>query len=295
MDATNGFEAEVLQQRWTEAFLRRKGVNRPPAILIADLPEFVDSVLSEAAQRGRALARWDGDTDAWVWMQEPEVIIINEAGLHAKLAERKRRGAPAVILYNRHSANDGLGRFVLDPELVCYYEVFSEGQRAGFAVGVSAMEGLSDADRRLRAYALFEAALSRILIVDERLDESVSDLRRTQLEATGVIIRGAHYSTRYGPADGTALFKWLAAESWDDLIIHRGVLEKIASRTQCDVADVLDTLNDTVRVVVHSGRMDVSNLPLETKFLSLSNLSAWIDGGYSKLEIVNELAALRRV
>jgi hypothetical protein len=48
-------------------------------------------------------------------------------------------------------------------------------------------------------------------------------------------------------------------------------------------------------VIIQSGRMGRSDMPPQTKFLSLSSVTTWIEHDHSKLQIIDELFSLRRV
>lgn len=154
------------------------------------------------------------------------------------------------------------------------------------------------------AYRLVEAALTRILIIDERLDLSLNrsddPLRRMELSMRGIEVRGAEFA-------GHAVHRNLQLydlRHWGSgfhyVLLHRGVADKLMTPTigaqEVKLEDVIKTLESHgSEVVMHSGRMTIADLPPGTKFVSLANVATWIEQDYSKVQIIDELFSLRKV
>lgn len=153
-------------------------------------------------------------------------------------------------------------------------------------------------------YRFVEAALTQILIIDERIDLGVrtspDPLQREKLRIRGIVVRGSEFAghvvnPRIHSID--ELREW--GRGFQYVLLHRGVADKLAH----DLPDHQSALERIVsalelhgaRVVMHSGRMGWFDLPSRTKLLSLTNVTAWIDRDYPKVQIVNELFSLRKV
>ena len=164
---------------------------------------------------------------------------------------------------------------------------------------------------RCTIQTLFEAALVKVLIVDER-EDAVSerrvaddDLAKTGMNFTvngrfamkGIKIRGAEYGGQAIP-DKKMLMNWVTEHGshyYHFICVHRGILDKLERIHGQSIADVCAELRKvTSNLIIHSGRVGATGLPERLKFVPLSNVSAWIDAGRAKMEIVDELCLVRR-
>lgn len=294
----------ALQREWVRQLVRRHGRTRTraeveaidvlPPIVIADARTFVESIV----QTERLPRK---DDQAWIWMSDPEVLLVDETFLTDWLEIRAAEDAIPAIVFKRHRYEPRWDkRLKAQIEAlrspVGYLEIFSEGARAGILVGIEPLKQRSETDRAFTAWRLLEAALTRVLIIDERIDMTIDHVERRRLKLCGIDVAGHEYAERQSEPTDDLLRAWVDHDSYDVVVVHRGVLDKLHAHRDMEPEQVISRLEKTVpRVVVHSGRVDMNNLPARTKFLSLSNLSAWIDRAYSKVEIIDELAALRRI
>lgn len=158
-------------------------------------------------------------------------------------------------------------------------------------------------DRVRASYRLLEAALTKILIVDERLDltlrQPANNIPRQSLLMRGIVVRGSEFvahATQERPKTLDDLTAW--SRGFHFVMLHRGIAEKLYKNPHAEVTaeEVISTLEaGGVRVLIHSGRMGMADMPDRTKFLSLANVTTWIDHDYSKVQVLDELLALRRV
>jgi hypothetical protein len=164
---------------------------------------------------------------------------------------------------------------------------------------------------RSTTHALFEAALIKVLLIDEREDAvserqvSDEDLSETGKQCTikrrfsmkGITIHGSEYSGEAIP-DKTKLVDWATEHGphyYHFICIHRGILDKLDKVHGQRTANVCAELRKvTPNLIVHSGRVGATGLPEALKFVPLSNVTAWVDGGRGKMEIVDELCLIRR-
>lgn len=231
----------------------------------------------------------------------PRLHVVDEHDL----VEELKRLAPAypldnLIVFKRHPF----------PE----YSVHRDFLLAAKSYGVVHFETYNDrplqsaiydlrTDRPRASYRLLEAALTKILIIDERLDLTLQaagrELTRQELLLRGIVIRGAEFAA-HATRDRRVTLREFATWSrgYHFVMLHRGVAEKLYRDQRADVTaeSVIRALEgDDVRVLIHSGRMGMADMPERTKFLSLANVTTWIDHDYSKLQVIDELLSLRRV
>jgi hypothetical protein len=229
----------------------------------------------------------------------PAVTVIDENHLLERIADLHRQNpAEKLIVFCHHGSISGLQKFYHDAPTsgVEHFEFYKDVPFLGPAV----LDACTDRVRA--AYRLLEAALTKILIIDERLDLSHSQrgkgLARHRLLLRGIEIQGAEfagYAKRDRPATLRDLAKW--AEGFHIVMLHKGVIEKLVNNTKLTTAAVVAAIEEKgARVIIHSGRMwMMTDMPEPTKFLSLANVTTWIDQDYSKLQIIDELFSLRRV
>jgi hypothetical protein len=158
----------------------------------------------------------------------------------------------------------------------------------------------------IRAMEIAEAALTKIVVIDERLDEANQRKRysddlpavtyKTLFHWKGVDLAGSEYSQEKIP-EPNILYSRIPAGVYDFALIHRGILDKLRDAHETSVLEVCQEIQSRLRrqLIVHSGRMSMHELPKGVKFLPLSAVVAWFDQNYSKVQIVDELNLLRKV
>ena len=161
-------------------------------------------------------------------------------------------------------------------------------------------------------FSLLEAAITRILIVDERLDPASAEQLNYRpdppkwecsyqelFEKKGVEIRGKEYALDKIPGP-EQLVEWVKDKNFDFLVLHKGIVDKLIKLDRSlpphDAMEKLFAqLREHVRhIVIHSGRMAAGELPEGVKFMSLSNVDTWLKGNRAKVQIVEDLYMLRR-
>jgi hypothetical protein len=169
-------------------------------------------------------------------------------------------------------------------------------------------------------FTFLEAGLTKILIVDERLDPTSANDRyqpfagdwscslKEVFEWKGIDIRGEEYARDDIPNEDL-LIKWTRKAhsdrkaGFDFLVLHKGIVDKLIKRGKKDdgqsdqelMATLFARLHENVRhIIIHSGRMSSSELPSGVKFMSLSNVDTWIKNNSPKTKIVEDLYLLRR-
>jgi hypothetical protein len=185
----------------------------------------------------------------------------------------------------------------------------------------AATVGQSDGDRTEASalgFACTEAALIKIMIVDERLDplsrRGAPDLhwfsdagwsctKNELFHWKGVDIRGGEYSEDEIPGR-EKLMDWVQGKGYDFLILHKGIVDKLIKQSPtASVEESKDAmkrlflqLKQHVRqLIIHSGRMSMKDLPDGCKFMALSNVDTWLRNNDTKIQLVEDICLLRRV
>lgn len=158
--------------------------------------------------------------------------------------------------------------------------------------------------------ALFEAAVVRILIVDERLDQSAETNKASELrlggwslkrlfEAKGVAVFGKEFSRTHLPEVDQllALARPKDGGKFHFMCVHRGILDKLKRPEEPEAAErVLEELTRIVpHVIVHSGRAGAVEFRVSVRHMPLSNVADWLHANRNKTEMVDVLSQLRRV
>jgi hypothetical protein len=242
-----------------------------------------------------------GDLRIGATYEDPRLHVVDDTRVPEELT-RLRNEYPNVpfVVYKRHwfVPQADHSNFLLSAKArgIIHFELFGDRalQNAIYELRT---------DRVHASYRLLEAALTKILIVDERLDltqrETGKEIMRLSLYARGIRICGSEFvahATREHPATLKDLTKW--SRGFHFVMLHRGIAQKLYQDPRAEVTSdhVISTLEaDGVRVLIHSGRMGMADMPDRTKFLSLANVTTWIDHDYSKLQVLDELLSLRRV
>lgn len=257
---------------------------------------------------------------------EPDArgVVVQRRGLTAALdtgqerPERERdeimdeilaSGAPVIFL-------DGHGVQPFYASHVLHYERHDNGTACRALA--EALVGMDSDDPRLLEMCLevVAASFTKLLIVDERLDVR-ADRQRDKSKAwslkelcafKGIAIRGEEYAGKAITEE--TLLDWVReprrlwsdfyleappTKKFDILCLHRGITDKLESRCGVELEELCEKLAAHVRfIVLHSGRMDIANLPDTCRFLPLSNVTEWVTGQRDKLGVVRELLQLRR-
>jgi len=270
--------AKLLQRR-VEWLLARKKATMPVIVHVAlgcDKPKCLleksdaPKVFMMTADQ---LSQWEHD-----WYQKesrPPIVLLRRHGTDKGWHEDK-----PVLLYEPHEWHDPI-RHVADTiaELDC-------------------------SQLKLLAWELVEAALSRALILDERLDAtSQKPLERGYSCTTkqlfswkGIDIRGTEFSSQGAIPCADELESWVRDRDFDFLLIHHTILQKVEQSHGQTRERVCDALRQHVpHVIVHSGRVDSGELPAGVRFLPLSHVTNWFSQNAAKKQIIEDLCLLRRV
>jgi hypothetical protein len=199
---------------------------------------------------------------------------------------------------------------------IMHYETY-EGEDAlsRFAkVATHQIDPNAHLDPPTLGFSFLEAGLTKILIVDERLDPTSNEewyhpesrfwrcSYKELFRWKGIDIRGGEFASDKIPPR-KELINWVRKCDYDFLVLHKGIVDKLIKRVEGDkdespqklMAELFATLQEHVRhIIIHSGRMSASELPSGVKFMSLSNVDTWIKNNSPKMQIVEDLCLLRR-
>lgn len=175
-------------------------------------------------------------------------------------------------------------------------------------IGKGMMPKKGTEDLNLLAWELTEAALTRVLIVDERLDVVSEDRKYRNINYPecsykelfrwkGIDLRGKEYGPEMVIPSAETLLKWVKGKDYDFVLLHLGIIDKLDKYHGKTPKDLCQELCNSARyLVIHSGgRMDLGRILDGLRCLPFSNVAAWIDRNYAKKQIVEELQLLRRV
>jgi hypothetical protein len=244
----------------------------------------------------------------------PKVVSIAGGKGYPDTWKGDLNGSEPIALFDRHGnyANRiGKGKNVI------HYEPYEGGWAveriiADFERGHSELEPI-----------LQEAALIRVLVIDERIDISIDQTKerfaskaeftlRELWKQKGVDIMGRQYKGRSSEIpDEQPILDCVkcAKESghpYDFVLLHQGIVDKLyeKSKEQGYTKDKLSYLEELINsikhegsvwhVILHSGRGGVTELPKGTKFIHLSSVEAWFGLNLSKADVVDGLMSLRR-
>jgi hypothetical protein len=251
-------------------------------------------------------------------------------GLHWQVKSREKyRPDRPVILFDWHGASkkragENAAAWTEDSELLGTAEVHYEPHESNELLRQTVMDtalkvsksrpGDCPVEPTTLGFICVEAALLKVLIVDERLDpvseedfyETTSNWSCSYKELfgwKGVDIKGAEYGGNAIPGRDT-LIEWTKNQGYDFILLHKGIVDKLIKHStttsvdaaQAEMSDLFMELKKYVRhIVIHSGRMSMKDLPPGCKFMSLSNVDTWLRNNNSKLQIIEDICLLRRV
>ncbi|HEV3470352.1 MAG TPA: hypothetical protein VG148_13585 [Pyrinomonadaceae bacterium] len=315
--------APLLYSRWVEWLVRQKKqrlkshapvLRRLGAWFSGDEKFIMPEVVFAGATRLKILS-YDDSSQTFQW--------------EAVEKQQYQRPKRPVVLFDRHgtckkAAGDGTS-WEADSATLASYAVHyepHEGEDAARQLDIAA-EGQTDSPTF--GFECTEAALIKILIVDERLDPVSRSTKEADLYTAhtsgwkctknelfhwkGVDIKGGEYGEggESGPKelpDEEVLIGWVDKKGYDFLVLHKGIVDKLIKNAATAAAvdsekamrALFARLKEHVRqLVIHTGRMSWKDLPEGCKFMALSNVDTWLRNNYSKVQIIEDICLLRRV
>jgi len=281
---------------------------------------------------GFKLLRLDEETGAFQWQlldedkydpSRPCLLFDRHGGCKQKAQGVSQTGEQASILAEPSPEwTPDCQRF---HNSIFHYEPYDHGEMASQFI----VEATRQFDQRPSdpldppelGFSFLEAGLTKVLIVDERLDPTSEKQMRYQPSTKiwgcsykelfhwkGVDIRGEEYAANEIP-DADLLIEWTRKAhsdrkaGYDFLVLHKGIVDKLIKREKQSsgkseqelMVELFRRLQKKVRhIIIHSGRMSAAELPAGVKFMSLSNVDTWIKNNVSKMTIVEDLCLLRR-
>lgn len=256
---------------------------------------------------------------------QPELLLYPPEKLSAKVLPAET--LPELILFDYH----GHALFrdqLLSPEqlnALLYYECFPTLsptrlilESMGAAPQLLNPQAMDTSEpefpHRLERLKLeiIEAALTRVIVLDERIQEAVAIQEPTfsipnsdyvdQLAWMNIIVpRKSDVNLIDELYDKTELKRWLKAQlqahKTDFLVIHFGIIEKLFGTGKAAVKLFIEkevkSLDDRVEVVITSGRGKPNNISEQALFLHFSNVSKYLLNHRSKFHLVKELFSAR--
>ncbi len=219
------------------------------------------------------------------------------------------------LLYDHHAGAaraDKQGPALVDPAKFRFYEAF----KSPSPIGRLLLEDPSSNENKYKTIVtdiqLIEAALMRILILDERIQREASGTTPSirignsstidQLKWMNIHmpveeelnLSTAAYGERFKEQLVTWLDQKLTEENTDFLVIHLGILEKLmqSDREKMDAFISKFQRND-LEIICISGRGRPPYLPIGTTFLNYSNLVDYLLENRSKYHLCKVLFSAR--
>jgi hypothetical protein len=223
---------------------------------------------------------------------------------------------PKWIFLDRHGA---IFRTCGDPEQMTYYEPFQSKSPTGMIFIEQAERGQAGqlSAQSMLPYELFEAAILRVVIVDERVQQEAEKscsnafggefARYTYAD----ILRWMNIYTlarageegvdlnkqQFAPGDKENMMQAIErlAPKSDFLVVHLGLIEKTVGTDKEDIGRQVSHWEKMFsNVVIISGRGKPSNLPDETRFLHYSLVARYLFEERSKFHLCKVLRSARR-
>jgi len=219
------------------------------------------------------------------------------------------------LLYDLH------GEFINSPKYhpgdFAYYEACGSQTPTGYIM--RNFTGLSEYEKSRLEIELVEAALTKVLVLDERIQrevlQGVSSVRVNnssfleQLRWMNICIPDSDPKTdnvnlnkeNFGEEDKHIICNWLSKvltdERFDFVVIHLGLIERLVTTDSAKIDKFIDehilVHDDRPRVIITSGRGVSANLPERFSFLHYSNIAKYIIEEKSKFHLVKTLFSAR--
>jgi hypothetical protein len=287
---------------WQKTFRRMRFTKQPrmPEILIRDAG-LKALVLDE--DTGQFHWKLDSNKD---YKTDSQVILLDRHGSCVQNKASRKGAHDARLEWNANGK-----RFA---STITHYEPYMQGDALSRYVQL-VFDQSNTFDKPLdpstMGFSFLEAGLTKILIVDERLDPATEQMTyrpdhakwecsyKELFQKKGIDIKGLEYASDKIPGSET-LVDWVNDKNYDFLVLHKGIVDKLIKMNpgvppKDAMKKLFELLREHVRhIVIHSGRMAAGELPEGVKFMSLSNVDTWLKGNRAKTQIVEDLYLLRR-
>jgi hypothetical protein len=281
----------VLWQRWVEHFWSRQGSQGglPDLRIVEDVSRWQLLVESIACSCTRDSVCSTADPSRW---SQPTVVYDRHGELVHHVHDNDCLKCK-VLFWEPYEADD--------PQ----YQLFTNPPAAS-------------SSKKVLKYQLLEAALTRIAILDERVQAAVEEaqpeevgptFRRRSMSVSAILQDMRVFVPPKQPCDLDdptcdlddpkleQLRKWLCKArkqcgGFDFLVVHQGVLDKLPDRPETLVQQLAE-VSGSAHVVVCSGRGIPAELPKSARFVPLSSLLKWTVRDRSKYHLCQLLFASR--
>ncbi len=249
-------------------------------------------------------------------------IQLKQPRLEIHLSDSKRFGqikaltSETLLLFDQHG---DCGKFqpdgsqVVDPASLHFYEACPSTSPTGRIIRY--LSKYNTEERELLNFQLIEAAMTRIILLDERIQKLTSEACPAieighsscieQLEWMNISIptvEAINLNNRdFGDLFKVQLSKWLTKQlertHTHFLVIHLGLLEKLVGTKLFSIQNYLeDQIKEQypdTEIVLISGRGKPAQLPRTCSFLNYSNVSDYVTNSRSKFHLCQILYSAR--
>jgi len=224
---------------------------------------------------------------------------------------------PNVVFFDNHG--DCYDDAARGRNMSAYYEPFSS--TGSTSIVLQRLRQSEGKQGELLNLKLIGSANCRVAIIDERIQEIAfndSDQQVTEVKLADILEKmniflpplkdhtdhNIFFDLAYKDAKQyeVPLSRWLAEKAssgLDFLVIHIGIIEKLAGTDQNSIArwlaDTQRIIGGHVTIVVVSGRGNPSNLPPGTRFVAYSNVARYVLEDHCKFQLVNILEQARNL
>lgn len=196
---------------------------------------------------------------------------------------------------------------------IIYYEPFGSSSPSGRLFDES--ENYTSALKRKIAYGLIDAALTKVVVIDERIQwhvfKSTSMENARFFEKMNIYVPSRNefdlneQSYRCRQSGLNMLVSWIDSQILPFqksragnvfLVVHLGVIEKLVGTDTDKIGEWISRYsNEGVSVIITSGRGKPTNIPPKTLFLNYSLVSQYLLDNRSKYHLTKILYASREV
>jgi len=237
----------------------------------------------------------------YILLLSPEQLIDFKNNEHKKIA-----------LFDLHG--DILQHFpFLEPQLF-FYEAYSANSSIGKILGH--IKGETELNQKRIKYELIEAALTQVVILDERVQqilygngEALNGVNLFQtLKNANVFIPEVNelslFKKTFETKDLEILRYWLdqifITQNIDFIVLHIGLVEKMIGKTKAGEIDqfvdkFIRTRHPTVEVVFITGRGKPHKLPEKSLYVTYSTLAKYVVEEPSKYHLTRVLYSAREI